>query len=877
MEALSKIFLGAWRHRKPHMLEFGLRWPPETFLASKLERLAARGYRVTVVVGRGDSGRPLPGVDVLALIPRGRSRLPHLAAAAALVPLLVRSPRRAAAVVRAAGRPTAAGKAVTRRQAIERVRTYARLAAIRPDVIHFEWATGAIRFHSLGDALGCPVVVSCRGTDVNVHPYTVSMREVAAGLRLALGRATAVHCVSEAMRQEALTHGLDPVKTWLIRPAVDPTFFHPPRLPSVPGDRYRLVAVGSLRWRKGFEYALLAVDALVREGIPVSLDIIGDDPAAEVGETSERERLRSSITDLGLQDRVRLRGQLEPADVLTALQQSDVLLHTSLSEGLPNSVLEAMACGLAVVATDVGGTREAVRDGIEGFLVPARDIGATVSALRALWQEPELRARMGVAGRARVEAEFTVERQIDRWVELYEHVATTRERSAPRALRLAEVGIRWPPETFLQRELENLAASGLDPRIVSAHAPRKPSSIPGVTLERLPGWSEASGSLLGALLDAGVLLVRHPRRLRSLLAARRALSRKGPGLPRLSLRLARLRADIVHFEWLQTATAFLPLLETWDCPVIVSRRGAQLQVRPHTPRGEREHLRERIPRVFAGAAAVHCVSEAVRREAAGYGLDPAKTWLIRSAVDSAFFHPPRFPRTSGRLRIASVGVLRWVKGFEFALLAVAALVREGCPVFLEIAGGDPPDEAGEASERERLLSAIAALGLGGPGQPTRNRCAIRGTRDASTLRCIAPCEPERGSAELRPRGDGLRAAHRGDRRRRDVRGVQRRCRRLPGPCKGRGGSSVRPEEALARARPSPADGRRRPSPRAGRVHRGAGDSSVDGPLREPRSCPERGLDVGRPGRSIRPPSLRATRSFPASSVCLRVGGTHTWC
>jgi glycosyltransferase involved in cell wall biosynthesis len=109
--------------------------------------------------------------------------------------------------------------------------------------------------------------------------------------------------------------------------------------------------------------------------------------------------------------------------VAAHLRRADVLLHSSLSEGLPNVVLEAMACALPVVATDVGGTREAVCDGVEGFLVPPRDARAAAAALRALWGDPELRGRMGRAGRARVEADFTIDRATDDWVELYERVA----------------------------------------------------------------------------------------------------------------------------------------------------------------------------------------------------------------------------------------------------------------------------------------------------------------------------------------------------------------------------------------------------------------------------------------------------------------------
>jgi glycosyltransferase involved in cell wall biosynthesis len=101
------------------------------------------------------------------------------------------------------------------------------------------------------------------------------------------------------------------------------------------------------------------------------------------------------------------------------LREADVLLHSSLSEGVPTVVLEAMACELPVVVTDVGGVSEAMSDGVEGFLAPARDAGALADALERLWSDPELRRRMGSAGRERVLSDFQLERQIDRFAALY--------------------------------------------------------------------------------------------------------------------------------------------------------------------------------------------------------------------------------------------------------------------------------------------------------------------------------------------------------------------------------------------------------------------------------------------------------------------------
>jgi glycosyltransferase involved in cell wall biosynthesis len=189
-----------------------------------------------------------------------------------------------------------------------------------------------------------------------------------------------------------------------------------------PGRSFHVVSVGWLRWLKGYEYALLAIAELAAEGVPVTFEIAGGDPLIDMNEESDRARIDHTARSLGLDGNVRLLGHLEHAEVAARLQRADVLLHSSLSEGLPNVVLEAMACGLPVVATDVGGTREAVRDGVEGMIVPPRDPHAAAIALRTLWRDPELRERMGRAGRARAEAEFTIERLTTQWAELYGRV-----------------------------------------------------------------------------------------------------------------------------------------------------------------------------------------------------------------------------------------------------------------------------------------------------------------------------------------------------------------------------------------------------------------------------------------------------------------------
>jgi glycosyltransferase involved in cell wall biosynthesis len=297
--------------------------------------------------------------------------------------------------------------------------------------VHFEWESAAVHHLPLFATWAVPVVVSCHGAGINVHPHTGEYEHWIRGYEVVFERAAAVHIVSEALRASAAPYGLDPAKTWLIRSAVDPGVFRPGGVSRRTLDAFRIVSVGDLLWLKGHHYSLQAIRALVDQAIPARFDLIGDDPRPETGERTERGALRFTIHDLGLDDRVTLKGALPSLAVRDHLQGADVFLHASVSEGIPTVVLEAMACGLPVVVTDCGGIREVVTDGVEGFVVPRRDVRATASALAALWNDPGLRERMGRAGRERVLADFTLARQLDAFSELYESLVASARPGAP--------------------------------------------------------------------------------------------------------------------------------------------------------------------------------------------------------------------------------------------------------------------------------------------------------------------------------------------------------------------------------------------------------------------------------------------------------------
>ncbi|MDE2290586.1 MAG: glycosyltransferase, partial [Elusimicrobia bacterium] len=136
-----------------------------------------------------------------------------------------------------------------------------------------------------------------------------------------------------------------------------------------------------------------------------------------VGDGELRGAFEDERRALGVETALELTGWLSPAEVSEALSCADVFVHFSRWEGLPNAVLEAMAHGLPVVASDVPGNRDLVADGRTGLL--AEDEAALAERVGRLLDDPALRARLGAAGRERVAAEHSLERLAGRLADLY--------------------------------------------------------------------------------------------------------------------------------------------------------------------------------------------------------------------------------------------------------------------------------------------------------------------------------------------------------------------------------------------------------------------------------------------------------------------------
>ncbi|MCS7179200.1 MAG: glycosyltransferase [Anaerolineae bacterium] len=282
------------------------------------------------------------------------------------------------------------------------------LARFRPDVVHIHspYPLGEVANHFLGRA---------RATVITHHSDVVRqrgwLRLYGPLLRRVLARADRIIATSPRYVESSPWLRRVREKCVVVPLGVDHRRFVPPPVPY--DGPPTLLFVGRLRYYKGLD---TLVDALT--DLPgVYLNVVGEGPMREVWAAQAARR--------GLADRVRFLGEVDEADLPAIYHRAHlfVLPANARAEAFGTVLLEAMASGLPCITTEVGtGTSWVVQDGVTGRVVPPQDPRALAAAIRHLLDAPDLRARMGQAGRARVEAEFTQEQMVARVEEVYREV-----------------------------------------------------------------------------------------------------------------------------------------------------------------------------------------------------------------------------------------------------------------------------------------------------------------------------------------------------------------------------------------------------------------------------------------------------------------------
>lgn len=274
----------------------------------------------------------------------------------------------------------------------------ASLRQFRPDIVSTHTAKAGWIGRAVCAQLGIPAVYTPHGWTIGTRISAASGAVFAAAERMAARWSAAIICVCEYERRLAIEKKVGVPEQFFVVPNGVRDIFASQRA-DARRTPARIAAVARYEAPKDHDTLLRALAQVQGKW---SLDLIGDGPLE--GE------IRRLAETLGLARRVRFLGYR--ADVAAALADAQLFALSSRSEALPRSVLEAMRAGLPVVASDVGGVREAVEDGASGILVPAGDTAPLASALETLLADSNLRQRMGAAGRLVFERRFGVERMI---------------------------------------------------------------------------------------------------------------------------------------------------------------------------------------------------------------------------------------------------------------------------------------------------------------------------------------------------------------------------------------------------------------------------------------------------------------------------------
>jgi glycosyltransferase involved in cell wall biosynthesis len=237
--------------------------------------------------------------------------------------------------------------------------------------------------------------------------------------RLSIQHYAKVICVSQDLHDSCLRSGVAPDRCELIENGIDDTEYTRERTVAsakhylgLESNRFLIGAAGRLSAEKGFDLLIRAVDSLRRQGIDASLII--------VGEGDQRSALQALIVQLGQQEHIRLLGYR--SDLRDLLQAMDVFVLSSVREGLPNVLLEAMALETPVLATRINGIPGLIQDRENGILVNSGDVEAITLGIKELAADPKRRALLGSKGRETVQTRFSFKERMRKIRNLYDSI-----------------------------------------------------------------------------------------------------------------------------------------------------------------------------------------------------------------------------------------------------------------------------------------------------------------------------------------------------------------------------------------------------------------------------------------------------------------------
>jgi sugar transferase (PEP-CTERM/EpsH1 system associated) len=286
------------------------------------------------------------------------------------------------------------------------------ISSQHPTILHTSLFHANLPGRVIGRFTGVPIIINSERTMAMESEWRYWFN------RSTINLVDRVIAVSQNVAEFCISHiGIPAEKVVVIHNGVELSSFLPNARDQariklkLPQDEYVIGAVSRLDPVKGIDDLIIAFTNLIRTH-PAYLVIIGEGP--------ERQRLETVAQETGCADWVIWTGYR--ADVPELLSAFDVFVQPSHFEGLPNTVLEAMAAALPVVGTEVGGTPELVIAGQTGRLVPPGDPDTLAGVIKVLLENPEERSSMGLAGRDRVQLHFSTKQMVQKTEQLYDEL-----------------------------------------------------------------------------------------------------------------------------------------------------------------------------------------------------------------------------------------------------------------------------------------------------------------------------------------------------------------------------------------------------------------------------------------------------------------------
>jgi glycosyltransferase involved in cell wall biosynthesis len=604
----------------------------ETFVAEEVAELrrARIPVRVYSLLAPAANGRMHPEYEDMArdtvVLPeiswRGRRELlDGLVACWRLAP-----GRTAREILRALARPTPARA----RKLLHAVVLAERLRRDEISHIHASWAHSPAQVAAIASRLtGIPWSMAAHAKDIHTSPEdALACRMEHARFTLACTRSHRDHLRSLVGR-----HGRGRGADIRLRyHGVDTVRFSPSPDGPTPPDPPVILSVGRLVQKKGFDTLIDAAALLQRKGVRFSLDIIGEGPV--------RAELESRIRRHGLERIVRLRGQGVRDEIRDAMRRCACFALACRvtaegdRDGVPNTLAEAMACGVPVVSTHLPSVEELVIDGESGVLVPPDDPRALAGSLETLLLDPDERARLGREARNRVLAAFSAERGcasrvrlLDRARKVHRVLFFSADRGVPvRGQKGASIHVRSLVEAWRGQGVRSLVVTT---REGPPEGPPVPASV------------RAAG--VSAPWESRIRFV--ARRLGADAAMERALLRLADNatMLRAGREAARgWRPDVLYERYSLAAFAGSLLARRLGIPHVLEVN-APLVEEEARHRGLRlGWLTRRLESwLFRRADRVLVVSPALRDHAIRLGVRPHRVRVVPNGVDPVRFHPDR--------------------------------------------------------------------------------------------------------------------------------------------------------------------------------------------------------------------------------------------